>query len=56
MQEIDTTKAAVVIAANDVLTEPVDVLVLTNKPEILPQVARLLSSRGLTYVKMSVDA
>jgi serine phosphatase RsbU (regulator of sigma subunit) len=56
MQETDTTKAAVVIAANDVLTEPVDVLVLTNKPEILPQVARLLSSRGLTYVKMSVDA
>jgi serine phosphatase RsbU (regulator of sigma subunit) len=56
MQETDTTKAALATAAHDVLTEPVDVLVLTNKPDILPQVARLLSSRGLSYIKMPIDA
>jgi serine phosphatase RsbU (regulator of sigma subunit) len=56
IQEADTAKATATAAAGDMLTEPVDVLVLTNKPEILPQVARLLSLRGLTYLKMSADA
>jgi serine phosphatase RsbU (regulator of sigma subunit) len=59
MQDVDKTKITTPAAENgpqDLLTEPVDVLVLTNKPEILPQVAHLLSSRGLTYIKMPVDA
>ena len=59
-QKDDSTKATVTAAAaavqQDLLTEPVDVLILSNKPEVLPQVARLLSSRGLTYAKLPVDA
>jgi serine phosphatase RsbU (regulator of sigma subunit) len=60
MQKSDKTKNITTPAAgngrHDLLTEPVDVLILTNKPEILPQVANMLSSRGLTYIKMPVDS
>ena len=50
------TTPAAVSGQQDLLSEPVDVLVLTNKPDILPQVANMLSSRGLNYRKMPVDA
>ncbi|MDO8303130.1 MAG: SpoIIE family protein phosphatase [Sedimentisphaerales bacterium] len=60
MQEIDTTKegsaAAGAVTHEGLQNEPVDVLLLTNKPEILPQVAKLLSTRNLTYAKMPVDS
>jgi phosphoserine phosphatase RsbU/P len=50
-----TATAAAIPVQDGLLTEPVDVLILSNKSEILPQVARLLSSRGMTYVKMPVE-
>jgi serine phosphatase RsbU (regulator of sigma subunit) len=60
MPNVDKTKnnttPAAVNGQQDLLTEPVDVLILSNKPEILPQVAHMLSSRGLTYIKTPVDA
>jgi phosphoserine phosphatase RsbU/P len=60
MREIENkkgTSAATAAATQQILlTEPVDVLILTNKPEILPQVANLLSTRNLTYAKLPIDA
>jgi len=59
-QKDDSTKATITALAatarHDLPAEPTDVLILSNKPEVLPQVVRLLSSRGIKYAKIPVDA
>jgi serine phosphatase RsbU (regulator of sigma subunit) len=59
-QKDDSTKVTVTAVAataqHDLLTEPADVLILSNKTEVLPQVMRLLASRGLKCTKIPIDA